>query len=462
MTIADGRQELERYARDTWVSLEQLVVPQSGLPADAIDGRLSPGSRSRHTSPTNIAMWLWALLAARDLGFITQLEAHVRLERALASTERLPRHRPSGQLYNWYDPVSLARLEAWPEPPGHRVYPFVSSVDNGWLASALWMLESAAPPLGERARALLSGMRFDAYHDPLARGAGPGLLRGGFWCPADAPPGSERLPRGDYAATGEEVLYTGHHYGLLNTEARIASYVGIALGQLPPAHYFALSRGSPETSAPGAGRARRYLGVDVFEGVIACAGARFLPTWGGSMFEALMPTLVIPELRWGARSWGVTHPLYVRAQIELGRKETRSAYWGFSPSSDPAGGYGEYGVPALGTPPHAYATSSGAGPVVTPHAVFLALGVCEQAALESLAALRRGFPSLYGPGGFKDAVDVATGRIADRYLTLDQGMALASAAGVLLDGGLTRYLAPALEPSLAPLLELEEFAAAPA
>ena len=42
---------------------------------------------------------------------------------------------------------------------------------------------------------------------------------------------------------------------------------------------------------------------------------------------------------WGADSWGVTHPLYVESQIEFGLEEARYGYWGFSPSSNPAGGY---------------------------------------------------------------------------------------------------------------------------
>ena len=38
--------------------------------------------------------------------------------------------------YNWYDPMTLEVLRIWPEN-GSTVYPFLSSVDNGWLAAAL-------------------------------------------------------------------------------------------------------------------------------------------------------------------------------------------------------------------------------------------------------------------------------------------------------------------------------------
>ena len=47
-------------------------------------------------------------------------------------------------------------------------------------------------------------------------------------------------------------------------------------------------------------------------------GFHVVPSWGGDMFEALMPDLFVPESAWGPRSWRVNHPLTVRAQIEHG------------------------------------------------------------------------------------------------------------------------------------------------
>ncbi len=153
---------------------------------------------------------------------------------------------------------------------------------------------------------------------------------------------------------------------------------------------------------------------------------QIVPTWGGSMFEALMVPLFVPEETWGPRSWGVNHPLYVRGQIEHGMQEADYGYWGFSPSNNPAGGYREYGVDQLGMDGPGYTTDQertavdqpyegcpgregspaptayGDG-VVTPHASFLALRYARDAALENLANIREDFDS-YGPGGFYDAV----------------------------------------------------------
>ena len=177
---------------------------------------------------------------------------------------------------------------------------------------------------------------------------------------------------------------------------------------------------------------RSYLGVDVYEGHYDYRGMHIVPTWGGDMFEALMVPLFVPEERWGPRSWGVNHPLYVRAQIEHGLDEARYGYWGFSPSDNPSGGYSAYGVDAIGMqadgypsdnnktfvdhgfgdcrpaqpdpPPSAYTNG-----VVTPHASFLALRYAPRAALANLARLRSHF-DVYGKGGFYDAVNVGPTR----------------------------------------------------
>ena len=67
---AADREKLARYARDTWRSLDAMVWP-GGLPADHLcrggDGAWTPSPR---TSPTDIAAYLWSILAAEDLGII--------------------------------------------------------------------------------------------------------------------------------------------------------------------------------------------------------------------------------------------------------------------------------------------------------------------------------------------------------------------------------------------------------
>ena len=97
---------------------------------------------------------------------------------------------------------------------------------------------------------------------------------------------------------------------------------------------------------------------------------------------------------------------------------------------------------------------------MTPHAAFLALDFAPDETLANLAKLKADFPALYGRGGFKDAVNVATGRVADRYLSLDQGMVIAAIANELNKDKLQRYFSRGeVEKALKPLMRMETFGA---
>lgn len=321
-------------------------------------------------------------------------------------------------------------------------------------------------------------MDFGFYYDPVVR-----QLRGGFW---DEPPADSAAVLDNYRDLGPDVWYTGHHYGTLNTEPRMASYLGIAWGQIPPEHYFALFRTFPDTcdwswpEQKPVGQWQEYLGVPVFEGAYRYRDMQLVPTWGGSMFEALMVDLFVPEAKWGPRSWGVNHPLTVRAHIEHGMTEAGYGYWGFSPASNPDGGYREYGVDPIGMEPNGYTsdqertsvesgwddpfcfraplepTAYGDG-VVTPHASFLALPYAHDEALANLARMRTELGA-YGPGGFYDSVAVRSGTVAERYLSLDQGMIMAAIGNELRHDTVQRNVVRGpIRQVIKPLLGIEEF-----
>lgn len=457
---AEQRRTLERYAADTWRSFVALTFP-SGLPADNINA--VAGSLSGYTSPTNIAAYIWATLAARDLQIITPAEARDRIGQTLTTLARL--ERANGFFFNWYDPATGAKLTTWPVDRS-VVRPFLSTVDNGWLATALIMVTNSVPQLRDQANALLAPMDFGFFRNPAN-----GLLKGGYW------------PDG-----GDCGGYTCFDYGTLNTEPRIATYLGIARGQLPASDYFRAWRTFPNTcdwswqEMQPQGVTRTYLGVNVYEGHYTYRGMNIVPSWGGSMFEALMVPLFVPEAQWGPKSWGINHPLYVQAQIQHGLDEAQYGYWGFSPSNDPAGGYREYGVDAIGMNPDGYTsdeerttvdygfdscpgrtttsipTSYGQG-VVTPHASFLALQFAPDAALANLAKLRQNFDA-YGTGGFYDAINVRSGQVSKYYLALDQGMIMVALGNALRNDRMQDYFTRgAVDQQIRPLLGLEEFTA---
>ena len=485
------QQELRGYLEDTWASFEAMVDPGTGLPADNIGGDLAPGSRSGYTSPTNIGAYLWATVVARDAGLISGAEAHQRLARTVSSVAGLERHPQSGQYFNWYDPATGATLTTWPEN-GNPVYRFASSVDNGWLATGLLVAARADSAVARRADRIRTAMDFGFYYNPAegvrkdpADTTAPvgGQIRGGFWL---APPGDGTCNTPGNYRGGADVFYTCHHYGAFNTEPRMASYLGIAAGQIPQRHYFGTERTFPPTcdwswtETRPSGEWRSYLGVDVFEGTLPYRGTQVVPTWGGSMFEALMVPLFVPEETWGKRSWGVNHPLYVRGQIAHGLDEAGYGYWGFSPANNPDGGYREYGVDALGMDGPGYTsdqertswdqpyadcpdragapapTSYGEG-VVTPHASFLALRYAPRAAMANLHKMRDQF-DIYGPGGFYDSVEVHSGTVSRKYLALDQGMIIAALGNALTGDDLRRYVSRgAVERTLRPLMQMEVF-----
>ncbi|NYF09610.1 hypothetical protein HDC94_000766 [Leifsonia sp. AK011] len=473
-----GDATLLRYAEDTWASLDAMTDPTTGLASDNISGDLSVAGE--YTSPTNIGGYLWSTVIARDLGIISKKDAKRRLTTTLATLGSMERHEPSGMYYNWYSPSDASKLTTWPDS-GDVVYPFLSTVDNGWLAAALRVVAKSDPSLRHRAMDLYDSMDFGWFHDLNAR-EGVTLNRGGFWVD---PPGDGCAVPDNYGDDGADVYYTCHWYDTTVSEARITTYLGIANGQIPASAYYGTYRTMPDQACDFGwqeqkpeGETREYLGVSVYEGTYEYAGMRLVPSWGGSMFEALMPDLFVPEAQWGPNSWGVNHPATVEAQRWHGMEEADYGYWGFSPASDPFAGYREYGVEALGISSDGYASDAestdvdygyegcrdatnptpeyGDG-VVTPHASFLALPYDRDAVLANLAGLESNFDS-YGAGGFYDAIAVGSGTVADRYLSLDQSMIMAAIGNDLLDDKLKRYFVDrSFEKAVRPLIEAQDF-----
>lgn len=471
--VAAGHPDpLPAYARDTWKSLTAMTDPVTGLVADNITGDLA--TPATYTSPTNIGGYLWSAVVARDLGIISDRDATARAARTLHTLAGLRRNTASGMFYNWYDPHTGAVLTTFPDD-GSAITPFLSSVDNGWLGAALRVVAGAMPALRRPARQLLSSMNFGFFYDPAA--ATPigtrGQIYGGFY---DTPPVGCSVVRNG-------VWFTCNHYDITVTEPRMATYLGIGAGQIPPTAYFDTMRTLPDTcdyswqEMEPHGFTTTHLGRSVYEGSYRYRGITFVPSWGGDMFEALMPDLFVPEETWGPDSWGRNHPATVAAQIEHGLNDAKYGYWGFSPASNPFGGYSAWGVDAMGMDTDGYpsdvqggkydagfGTCRPAGPpavyqdgVVTPHAAFLALRYAPGPARADLAGLKNNFGA-YGPGGFYDAVAVRTGTVAKRYLSLDQSMIM-GAIGNTLDRDVLRraFVTPQFEQAVRPLLAQETF-----
>ena len=208
------------------------------------------------------------------------------------------------------------------------------------------------------------------------------------------------------------------YYDLLASEARLASFAAIAQGNIPQENWFALSRQLTNSS--------------------------FGPTllsWDGSMFEYLMPQLVMPTYE--NTLLDETCKAAVARQIEYGA--TRNVPWGISES-----GYNvvdvhmNYQYRAFGVPGLGLRRGLGEDLVVAPYATALALMVAPEQACANLQRLS--VASVEGKCGFYEAADYTTARvprgqsraIVRSYMSHHQGMSLLALSHVLLDRPMQR------------------------
>ncbi|MCS6318042.1 MAG: cyclic beta 1-2 glucan synthetase, partial [Nitrospira sp.] len=203
------------------------------------------------------------------------------------------------------------------------------------------------------------------------------------------------------------------YYDLLASEARLCSFVAIAQGQLPQESWFALGRLLTTTG-----------------------GEPILLSWSGSMFEYLMPLLVMPTYQHTLLDQ--TYHAAVARQIEYGRE--RDIPWGVSESGynmvDVQSNYQyrAFGVPGLGLK-----RGLGEELVIAPYATALALMVAPEEACLNLQRLTA--EGADGPFGLYEAIDYTPSRlprgqsrvIIRSYMAHHVGMSFLSFAYLLLD-----------------------------
>ncbi len=202
-------------------------------------------------------------------------------------------------------------------------------------------------------------------------------------------------------------------YDLLASEARLGIFVAIAQGKLPQDSWFALGRLLTNSG-----------------------GDPILLSWSGSMFEYLMPQLVMPS--YDHTLLAQTNKASVNRQIQYGAQ--RSIPWGISESAYSrvdAGRiyqYRAFGVPGLGLK-----RGLEDDLVIAPYATMLALMINPEKSANNLQVMAaQGFEGQYG---FYEAIDYTPSRlqrgmplsIVNSYMVHHQGMSLLSLAYVLLD-----------------------------
>jgi len=468
---------LRKLVRQTWDFYETFVGSgDHWLPPDNFQ-EVPVAAVAHRTSPTNIGLYLNTCLGAYDLGFVTLATLIERVRNTLESVGRLELFR--GHVLNWYETTTLAPL----------LPTYVSTVDSGNLFASLLVLKQGLLELAEapapRAR-YIDGLRdtaawlvtaaageggaieqtnlhrsLDVLNQEVAAcrelddavllrlekqtedvlGAGKAVGEVGRWGgrllgliravrdETNQPSRGQELRalagQAHRLAMGmdfqflynpdRELFVIGYnaslnradrpHYDLLASEACITSFLMIAFARVPREHWFHLGRLTTQ--------------VDGEPGLLS---------WGGTMFEYLMPRVFLPIPP--GTLLDHAQGLAVRRQIEYGREI--GLPWGISESGfnlQDAGGnyqYQSFGVPGLGLK-----RGLEQDRVVAPYASQLAVSIDPHDALTNLDRLRE--LGAEGPYGFYEALDFTPSRLeaGQKYAVVQQYMVHHQAMGFL-------------------------------
>ncbi|MCA0239317.1 MAG: carbohydrate-binding protein [Proteobacteria bacterium] len=442
------RETLHELARDTWRLYERYVGAEDHhLPPDSV--QMQPHTMVAHrTSPTNIGMYLLAVACAQRLGFIGCADMAERVAATLDTLERLPRHRGhfynwiDTRTLALLPPAYVSTVDSGNasaallvlaqacerlaergcrgaaqdhavqqalEQSARRLRPLLPVLAAAPTLGALSLLATQAPPwppadaerpaLAQRlqaARRELDDLNLGGHGLNAADETGPlwllhdhlATLESALRDTAEgaAAASTERLRalaqrarrlalQPDYRCLYDRrrrLLHIGlradsgqlddSHYDLLASEARLTSLVAIAKGDLPAEHWAALGR-------PFFARGSH-------------AG---LKSWAGSMFEYLMPSLLLDEPA------GSVLAEATRSAVRLQQQEgaAHGTPWGISESAIAvqdetfAYQYGPQGVARL-----ALRRTPADERVLAPYATALAALVDPDAALANLQALQ--------------------------------------------------------------------------
>ncbi|MBR0346006.1 MAG: hypothetical protein IJI03_12190 [Rudaea sp.] len=481
-------------ARRTWSFFEDYVDERScWLPPDNVR-ELPVRAVAGRTSPTNMGLGLLSAVAAHDLGYIDTRALLDLLGNMLRTLDGLQRYH--GHLYNWYDtqtlePMSppyvsvvdsgnfvghvlvlrqtLSQLGAAARSPmvlvhgvsdAFAIFRECATLDATLAQEFETRLRSMSELADSNARqlhadAIALAETANRIADSLALDAGEGAqawadkLRG--HCTmlvrnlGPKPPDSEssliaeaasliaicdRLADCDFGLFYDEereLLHIGMdvrkgkcdagHYDMLASEARLTAYLAIARKNIPPNAWFCLGR------------------LQTCEN-----GTTALLSWSGSMFEYLMPNLVMPNFP------GTLIDIAVRGAVDrqIAYMSKKGLAWGISESGyadleyDGSYCYRAFGIPSLGLQPGLSGNF-----VIAPYASALALQVDPPAAAANLRRLAN--EGVLTSWGFYEAVDYGsrsspgpTGSIVREFMAHHQGMSLLAFASTVLGDRMQR------------------------
>lgn len=453
---------LRQISRKTWDYYEEFTDEKNNfLPPDNYQEYPYNGVAYR-TSPTNIGFLWVAILSARDLGYITTSEMVDLFDKTISSVEKLDKWE--GHLYNWYDTRNLEPLRP----------KFVSTVDSGNFISYLYVLREGMKEYLERpliGRELIQGLKDtvnliedkdirkeifiqiekikiveidrlkDLYNilesennknedkwiknslnrvEALLREYENGNVEKTILDIESLIDRIDKLidevdfrPLYDYKKNlfsigyiVEEKQLLDSYYDLLASEARTTSYIAICRGEIPKKHWFKLGRS-----------------------LIVKDKYRSLSSWTGTIFEYLMPTLIMKDYK----NTLLDETYNTAINVQKNYCDNQNLPWGISESGFFAFDvnlnyqYKAFGVPLLG-----FKRGLKEDLVISPYASILALNFKAREVVSNMNNLAR--EGMEGEYGFYEAIDFTTGRlpinmdkgIVKSYMTHHQGMVLLS------------------------------------
>ena len=447
----DERAFLRQSAYNIWCFFDKFVTKKDNfLPPDNYQKNPFSGIAHR-TSPTNIGLYLTVVLTARDLGFITTPKMVERLEETIFVIKKMK--KCNGHLYNWYNTLNLEILK--PE--------FISTVDSGnFIACLITLKEGLSDYLkkGMADESMVAAMvdmaeyenvkfDFSGYLgknvrkkniinlcDEILGESFPnaeGLIKN---CEEvklglmnyQRPDIEERIAllisdieklindtRFEFLYNEKKELFSiGHsegalvnsYYDLIASEARQASYISIARGEVPKKHWNSMSKNMTSKN--------RYKG---------------LVSWTGTAFEYLMPLLFMPNYELSL--WDETYKFVVGGQIAYAKKHklpfgiSESGFYSFDNDLN-------YQYQAFGAPAHGLKRGLENDLVISPYSSFLSLMVNHKGAISNLKRLEK--MGVNSSLGFFEAVDFTKSRaknkkgynIVESYMSHHQGMSILS------------------------------------
>lgn len=376
---------LHSYTAAMWRFYEEFATAEENyLPPD--NYQEAPVSVVAHrTSPTNIGLLLLSVLAARDMNLIDTDTLFSRVESTLSTIEKLQKWK--GHLLNWYDTKTLQPL----------IPRYISTVDSGNFVCCLVALREGLYEYQNEYGALGGlDLRLKKLIDDTDLGTLYNAKRKLFHLGFDL----------------ERCELTPIYYDFLMSEARMTSYYAVAKRIAPKRHWGALGRTLT--------RQNGYTGP---------------VSWTGTMFEYLMPHLLLPVYEDSMAAEALRFVIYCQKR----RVKDRGVPWGISES----GFYSfdanlNYQYEANGVQKLALKRGMNDSLVISPYSTFLALPFDRNAGMKNLRRLEK--LGMYGHCGFFEAADFTPSRtggemaIVKSFMAHHIGMSIIAADNAINDG----------------------------